>query len=72
MELVSPRFGNLITGLLDAPLMLVATIALKGGGTIDRLKSRPDVSLYQISWENREDLVGEIEAAVRTALARPI
>ena len=53
---------------LDAPVLVVATIALREGGIIDRIKKRADVRLYRVTKENRESLVDEIEAAVRESL----
>ena len=70
MECLSGNFRRLIIDLLDAPLMVVATIALHGGGIINDIKGRADVHLYQVTKENRDSLVGEIEKAVRADLAR--
>jgi nucleoside-triphosphatase THEP1 len=70
MECLSARFTRLVLDLLDAPVMVVATIALHGGGIIDSTKSRADVHPYQVTRENRNSLVGEIEKAVRAGLAR--
>jgi nucleoside-triphosphatase len=65
MECLSAKFTRLIVDLLDAPITVVATIALRGGGIIDRIKNRDDVELYQVTKENRESLVGEIEEVIR-------
>jgi nucleoside-triphosphatase len=71
MEFLSGKFARLVVDLLDGPVMVVATIALRGGGIIDHIKNRADVRIYQVTKENRESLVGEIETAVREELARP-
>lgn len=71
MECLSEKFTRLIVNLLDAPIMVVATIALRGEGIIDRIKRRANVRLYWLTKENRDSLVEEIETAVRQGLARP-
>jgi nucleoside-triphosphatase len=70
MECLSPKFTGLITDLLDAPVRVAATIALQGAGIIDRIKKRPDVSLYTITRANRDDLVDAVEAELRKGLTR--
>jgi len=70
MECLSGKFTRLVVDLLDAPVMVVATIALRGGGIIDRIKNRADVHLYLVTKENRDSLVDEVETAVRGGLAR--
>jgi nucleoside-triphosphatase len=70
MECLSVKFRSLVVDLLDAPVMVVATIALHGGGIIDSIKGRADVHLYRVTRENRDSLVEEIEKAVRANLAR--
>jgi nucleoside-triphosphatase len=68
MECLSGKFTRLVVDLLDAPVMVVATIALRGGGIIERIKNRADIRPYTITKQNRDDLVGEIETAVREGL----
>ena len=70
MESLSAKFIRLVVDILDAPVVVVSTIALYGRGIIDRIKGRPDVRLYGVTKENRDNLVGEIEKAVRESLAR--
>jgi nucleoside-triphosphatase len=70
MECLSVKFTRLVVDLLDAPVMVVATIALHGEDIIDSTKDRADVHLYQVTRENRHSLVGEVEKAVRAGLAR--
>ena len=69
MECLSGKFNRLVVDLLDAPVMVVATIALHGGGIIDPIKKRADVQLYMVTKENRDGLVDEIETAAREGLA---
>jgi nucleoside-triphosphatase len=69
MECLSETFARLVADLLDAPVMVVATIALHGGGIIERIKKRADVLIFHVTEKNRDSLVGEIEAAVKEGLA---
>jgi nucleoside-triphosphatase len=69
MECLSVKFTRLIVDLLDAPVTVVATIALHGGGIIERIKNRADVRLYRVTKDNRDNLVEGIENAVRESLA---
>lgn len=70
MECLSGKFTRLIVDLLNAPIMLVATIALHGSGIIKEIKNRGDVQLFSISQENRDNLIDQIEMAVRGRLVR--
>jgi nucleoside-triphosphatase len=70
MECLSTKFRQVIVHLLDAPVMMVATIALHGGGLIECIKNRADVRLYRVTKDTRDNLVGEIEKAAREGLAR--
>ena len=65
MECLSLNFRRIVLDLLNAPVTVVATIALHGGGIIDGIKTRPDVQLYQLTRKNRNDLLVEIEKAVK-------
>lgn len=56
MECCSPRFVEAIAALLDARRPLAATIALSDRGPIAALKARPDVEIWTVSRENRNDL----------------
>jgi nucleoside-triphosphatase len=60
MELMSEKFRSLITELLDSPKPVIATIALKGGGLIARIKEREDVKLYEINLANRDRLLNQL------------
>lgn len=60
MECFSAKFTRFITELLDLRFTLVATIALKGGGFIDQVKSRPDVEIWQVTKQNRDQLSDQI------------
>jgi nucleoside-triphosphatase len=70
MECLSGKFTRLIVDLLNAPIMLVATIALYGSGIIQEIRHRADAHLHFISQETRDSLIGQIEIAVRGRLIR--
>ena len=68
MECFSERFTTLIENLLDSDRCLLATIALKGGGLIARLKKRPDVRLFELTRQNQDELFNKI-ASLLSAMA---
>jgi nucleoside-triphosphatase len=61
MECLSPKFNSYAERALDAPAPLLASIAAKGGGFIDAVKTRSDVRLIEVTEDNREDLVHELK-----------
>jgi nucleoside-triphosphatase THEP1 len=40
--------------------MLIATVAMKGGGLIEEIKKRDDIKLFEVTQNNRESLLSEI------------
>jgi nucleoside-triphosphatase len=56
MECLSPLFRETLLQTLDSPNRVLASIALKGGPFIQRIKSRADVRLFHVSDRNRENL----------------
>ena len=60
MECLSDRFAEIVKTVLESDRRLIATIALKGGGLIARLKSRPDVRLFEVTPQNRDKIFTEI------------
>lgn len=65
MECSSERFRRLVERLLDSEHILVATIALKGGDFISRLKQRTDVRVHLITAANRDVLIADIASYIR-------
>jgi nucleoside-triphosphatase len=65
MECLSPRFRDQVAALLDGPIPVVATVALRGDSFIEGLKVRPDVRLFVVTEANRDALlpVLHLEAA---------
>lgn len=68
MECLSARFRDLVGSLLDGPVPLIATIALKAGGFIEAVKRRREVQIFEVTERNREKLVQEIAGGVRSQL----
>ena len=66
MECFSNRFQELISSLLNKPVPVIATIALKAGGFIDAVKRRPGILLYELTERNRDALLPEIAVRVRS------
>lgn len=60
MECFSELFKDLVRQVLDSDKVVLATIALKGGGFIESTKSRNDVQLVELIEGRREILVQEI------------
>ncbi len=60
MELLSEKFIQQLTELLARPTHLLATIANKGRGLIEQLKSRRDIEVVKVTGENRERLPEEL------------
>lgn len=60
MECMSPKFNRMLEDVFDASIPVLATIALKGGGMIQKVKERNDVHLIHINPDNRDALVGQI------------
>jgi nucleoside-triphosphatase len=60
MECFSDKFKRLLTDIFNSHKRLIATIALKGGGVIDEIKKRSDVTLFKIDARNRDLVLSEI------------
>ncbi len=61
MECLSKKFIDLLRALLDSRTILIATIALKGGGFIEEVKNRQDVKVFEIEPKNRNFIGEEIK-----------
>jgi nucleoside-triphosphatase len=60
MECLSPRFVVAMERLWAAPVSLIATVAQKGGGFIQRVKEKPDGILIDVTPANRQELPQKI------------
>ncbi len=65
MELLCPDFVDAVRRLLDGPVPLLATVALRGGGLIAEAKARPDVRLVEVTEATRDGLPAELERWAR-------
>ncbi len=69
MECLSDRFISLVRELLDSPSVVVATIALKGGGFIDQVKHRPDCEMLTLDRSRGDRLFEDLKMRLRGRLA---
>jgi nucleoside-triphosphatase len=70
MECLSRRFTDEVATLLDSPKMVIATVALKGGGFIRRVKEGSDCRLVTVTRENRDQLPDDLLPDVLEKLNR--
>jgi nucleoside-triphosphatase len=70
MELHSRKFRDKIIELLAQPTNLLATIARKGKGFVEQIKSRNDIELIEVTRSNRDRLREEIEQRIRSGLGK--
>ena len=64
MECFSSRFVEAVRTLLDSPAVVVATVALRGGGFIAQGKERSDLEVWQVTASNRDDLPRRLVSAI--------
>lgn len=69
MELASERFRQAVLKALDSDCIVFATIHQHPDPFTDRLKRRPDVALYELSLENRNQLAETITKQIRELLS---
>jgi len=60
MECLSTMFGDMVMELLSSGKPVIATVALRGSGLIELVKTRPDVELIMITKDNRNQLLSGI------------
>jgi nucleoside-triphosphatase len=70
MECPCSQFISSMTKLLDGPIPVVASIALRGSGFIAEVKKRPDVQIVEVTQANRDELPGQIAAWVKQRAAQ--
>ena len=56
MECYCPAFVAAVRQVLEGPVPVLASIALKGGGFIAEVKARPDVRIIEVVRGNRDEL----------------
>lgn len=69
MECLSGKFIAAMRAVLDSGRPVVATVALRGRGFIEEVKSRPGVPLWQVTRGNRDELPGAVLAWLKKATA---
>jgi nucleoside-triphosphatase len=69
MECLSRRFIQEVEALLDSSKMVIATVALKGGGFPAKVKSRPDCQMVNVTLQNRSTLAGTLVPEIKTILS---
>jgi nucleoside-triphosphatase len=62
MECLSADFVAAMRTLLDTGRIVIATVALKGGGFIDEVRHRRDAELWTITHANRDALPAKVAA----------
>ncbi|HUV29979.1 MAG TPA: nucleoside-triphosphatase [Acidobacteriota bacterium] len=70
MECLSAGFRDLLDRLLKSEKLLLATIALKGGGIMEATKRRPDAVLFEMTRHNRDSLHAQIVAYLEQHILR--
>jgi nucleoside-triphosphatase len=68
MEVASRRFCEAVGRVLDGPVPVVATVAVRSSGLIAAVKVRPDVRLIEVTEESRERLPAELEVWARCVI----
>jgi len=66
MECYSEVFRRIVREVLDAATPCVATIAQRGVPGLNRLRDRADTRVVEVTWANRDRLLPELEAEVRS------
>jgi nucleoside-triphosphatase len=69
MECFSERFKHLVRGVLDSEKVVLASIALKGGSLIERIKKREDIRLVELIESRRDTLGREITEEIKDLCA---
>lgn len=67
MECFSSLFIQRVQAILEGPAPVLATIARRGGGFIAQVKQRDDVEVLEVTRNNRDQLVGQLAARLRSA-----
>ena len=65
MELHCPAFVAAVPDLLNGPVPVVATVALKGRGLIEQVKARSDSRLLHVAAKNRDRFPTELASWLR-------
>jgi nucleoside-triphosphatase THEP1 len=66
MECFSVKFNALLEKIMDSEKSVIATIARKGAGVIEQVKSRDDIRLFEVTRDNRDRLVRDISFLINS------
>jgi len=68
MEVLSPRFRDLVRGLIASDRTVVATIGLRGDAFMEEIRRTPGARVIALTADNREEALEEVETmlGVRT------
>ena len=64
MELLSDAFRDAVREALDSDVPVLGTIVQRSRPFTDQIKTRADVILIEVSYENRDELEAEIRAQI--------
>lgn len=64
MELLSDAFRDAVKEALDSDVPVLGTIVQRSRPFSDQIKTRADVTLIEVSYENRDELEAEIRAQI--------
>jgi nucleoside-triphosphatase len=70
METLSRNFVETVESIFNSPVVLVATVGLRGGGFIEAVKRRPDVMIWTVSRSNRDRMPAEVADWARQTLGK--
>ena len=65
MELFSKRFAGAVTRAVESGKHLLATVMKRHHPFADALKARNDVRVIEVTYENRDGLVGDIASLIK-------
>jgi nucleoside-triphosphatase len=68
MECLSGAFVRAVTELLDSGSPVFGSVALKGGGFIEKVKTRRDVTIVTVTAGTRDDVSGALLIEIRKRL----
>ncbi len=70
MECFSVLFRAIVKSILSSDKVLVATIAMKGGGIISDIKQRSDIVIVELNTANRDSLVPAVLEMIRESVKK--
>lgn len=65
MELLSDAFCDAVNEALNSEIPVLGTIVQRSRPFSDQIKARPDVTVIEVSYENRDELTEEIRMIVQ-------